>query len=154
MGTPTQSARRMGHLGMRNLGRSKAVSLRSMTTLYDETVKDGAPGFVVSLSVGNGSFGLAVGDGFAGGVGDGDFAAVGGFDGVVGEGPVFCVGDGAGGGGFDVEVVEAEVVECGVGVGADVEGLFGAGGLDVPDVDIAEVGQPFLSGTGVVRVIQ
>ena len=78
---------------------------------------------------------------FAGGFGEGDFAAVGGFDGVVGDGPVFCVGDGAGGGGFDVEVVEAEVVEGGVGVGADVEGLFGAGGFDVPDVDVGEVGE-------------
>ena len=60
------------------------------------------------------SFGFAVGDvfgvGFGGGVGEGDLAVVGGFDGVVGHAPVFCVGDGAGGGGFDVEVVEAEVV--------------------------------------------
>jgi len=63
---------------------------------------------------GGDSFGFAEGDvfgvGFAGGVGEGDFAVVGGFDGVVSQGPVFCVGDGAGGGGFDVEVVESEGV--------------------------------------------
>jgi len=57
------------------------------------------------------------------------------------HGPVLCVGDVAGGGGLDVEVVDVEVRERGVGVGADLEGGFRAGGVDVPDVDIAEVWQ-------------
>src|SRR5580704_5030058 len=80
------------------------------------------------------SFGFAVGDvlgvGFADGVGEGNFAAVGGLDGVVGHGPVFCVGDGAGGGGFYVEVVDLEVDQGGVGVSGNVERLFGSGGFD------------------------
>jgi hypothetical protein len=92
--------------------------------------------------------GAAIGVGYVGGVGDGDFAAVGGGDGVVGERPVLCVGDGAGGGGFDVEVVELEVYERGVGVGADVEGALCAGGFDVPDVDVGEVGKTFVFGDG------
>ena len=57
---------------------------------------------------------VAVGDvfgvSFARGVGEGDFAAVGRGDDVVGHGPVFCVGDCACGGGFYVEVVDFEVV--------------------------------------------
>jgi len=97
--------------------------------------------------VASNSFGFAVGDvfgvGFARGVVEGYFAAVGGGDGVVEHLPVFCVGDGSGCGGFDVEVVEAKVVEGSVGVGADVEGLFCATGLDVPDVDVGEVRETF-----------
>lgn len=65
---------------------------------------------------------------------------VGGGDGVVSQGPVFGVGDGASGLSFDVEMVELEVVEGGIRVGADVKGLFCSGGLDVPDVDVKEVG--------------
>jgi hypothetical protein len=56
--------------------------------------------------------GLAVGYVFGagvGGVGEGDFASVGGLDVVVDHAPVFCVCDGAGGLGLDVEVVELEV---------------------------------------------
>jgi len=60
-----------------------------------------------------GSFGFAVGYvfgvGVAGVADEGDFAAVGGGDVVVGHGPVFCVGDCAGGLGFDVEMVDIEV---------------------------------------------
>lgn len=80
------------------------------------------------------------------GVGELYFGAVGGFDGVVGQGPVFGVGDGACGLGFDVEVVETEVFEGSVGVGADFEGGFGAGGFNVPDVDVAEVWKSLLLG--------
>ena len=65
-------------------------------------------------------------------------------DGVVGEGPVFGVGDGACGLGFDVQVVDVEVFEGGGGVGADVEGSLGSGGFDVPDVDVVEAGQAFI----------
>ena len=79
-------------------------------------------------------------------VGEGDFAAVGGGDGGVGDCPVSCVGDGAGGGGLDVEVVELEVDQWGVWVGAYREGPFGSGGLDVPDMDIAKVGKTLLLG--------
>ena len=43
-------------------------------------------------------------------------------------------------------MVEGEVVEGGGGVGADVEGLLGTGGLDVPDVDVGEVGQALSIG--------
>ena len=62
-------------------------------------------------------------------------------DGVVGEGPVCGVGDGASGLGLDVEVVDTEVFERGGGVGADVEGSLGSGGFDIPDVDVVEVGE-------------
>ena len=40
-------------------------------------------------------------------------------------------------------MVELEVDERGVGVGGYVEGLFGAGGFDVPDVNVGEVGEAF-----------
>ena len=97
----------------------------------------------------NRSLGFAVGDVFGagvGGVGEGDFASVGGLDDVVGHDPVFCVGDGSGGGGFDVEVVDFEVNERGVGVGAYAEGLFGSCRFDIPDVDVGEVGKALFFG--------
>ena len=40
--------------------------------------------------------------------------------------PVFRVCDGARRSGLDIEMVEAEVVERGVGIGADFEGSLGA----------------------------
>ena len=97
----------------------------------------------------DGSFGFAVGDVFGAGVrgvGEGDFASVCGDDDVVGHGPVFGVGYGSGGGGFDVKVIDLEVDQGGVGVGRDIEGLFCAGGLDVPDVDVGEVGETLVFG--------
>jgi hypothetical protein len=42
---------------------------------------------------------------------------------------------------LDVEVVDCEVDQQGVGVGADEKGAFSAGGLNVRDLDIFEVGQ-------------
>ena len=77
-------------------------------------------------------------------MGESYFGAVGGLDGVVGEGPVFGVGDGASGLGFDVDVVDVKVFKWGGGVGADVEGSLGSGGFDVPDVDVVEVSQAFV----------
>ena len=38
-------------------------------------------------------------------------------------------------------MIDLEVDQGGVGVGRDIEGLFCAGGLDVPDVDVGEVGE-------------
>ncbi len=91
-------------------------------------------------------FGFTVRSFDFGGVGEGDLAAVGSLDDVVGEDPVFCVGDGAGGLGFDVEVVEFEIDERGVGVGGDGEGFLCSGGLDVPDVDVGEVREALVFG--------
>ena len=51
------------------------------------------------------------------------FASIGGPDFVVRESPVFRVGDRAGGFRFNVQVVQAEVVQCGIGIRADVERL-------------------------------
>ena len=45
-------------------------------------------------------------------------------------------------------MVEFEVDQGGVGVGTDEEGALGTGGLDVPDVDVLEVGQALLGGYG------
>ncbi len=77
-------------------------------------------------------------------VGEGGGGVVGGGEVDVGEGPVVGIGYGAGRGGLDVEVVELEVRERGVGVGGDLEGAAGAGGVDVPDVDVGEVGKALL----------
>ena len=95
--------------------------------------------------------GFAVGNIFGagvGGVGEADFASVGGLDVVVGHAPVFGIGDGASGLSFDVEVVDFEIDEWSVGVGADAECLFGSGGFDVPDVNVGEVGKALLFGYG------
>ena len=93
--------------------------------------------------------GFAVGNVFGagvGGVGEGDFASVGGLDVVVDHAPVFCVCDGAGGLGLDVEVVELEVDQRCVGIGGDREGFLCAGGLDVPDMDFGEVREALIFG--------
>jgi hypothetical protein len=81
-------------------------------------------------------------------------AAIGCLDLVLFQSPVFGVGDRACRGCLDVKMVDAEVVERGVGIGADVECAACAGGLDIPDVNVAEVGQPLLLGTLVVSTTQ
>ena len=60
---------------------------------------------------------------------------------VVVESPVLGVGDGTGGLRLDVEVVEVEVDQGGVGVGGYLDGGLGARRVDVPDVDVLEVGE-------------
>ena len=65
---------------------------------------------------------------------------------VVRKFPVSRIGDEACRFRFNVQVVKAAVVECGIGVSADAEGLRRAGCLDVPDVNIPEMRQPLLFG--------
>ena len=78
---------------------------------------------------------------FEGGVGEDGLASVRGLDGAFGDGPVAGVGNGSGCVCFDIEVIEAEAVERGVGIGGHIERVFCACGLDVPDVHVAEVRQ-------------
>jgi len=47
-------------------------------------------------------------------------------------------------GGLNLQMVEAEVIQRRVGIGADVKGAPGAGSLDIPDVNTAEVRQSLL----------
>src|ERR1035441_7485885 len=79
--------------------------------------------------------------GNVGGVRDFDRAAVGCGQLDIGECPVLGVGDGTGAGGLDVEVIELEVDKRRVRIGRDGEGAARASSLDVPDMDVGEVGK-------------
>lgn len=96
------------------------------------------PNSLFRLSVGNVLF-----PGSYRGVGELHLAAVSRLDVVASHLPVFGIGDGACGFGLDIEMVQPEVDQLGIGIRTYVEGLFGSQSLDVPDVNIREMWQTF-----------